>query len=164
MQESPQDQKFTVGDAKGEGTIAGGQTWDGVMIMNEYSWLLWNLYHACILVLATRSIYNVCYFLVDWWCELCGDDLLWDAILLCRFGLIYSKLIRTYSPFGIHTPCNGGHWELQLRTSTRRYRRTCVHTPSKRTCWSLRITLKGYNWEVHDPNAPAPKGCVHSGW
>jgi hypothetical protein len=27
--------KITVGDAEGEGTTAGGQTRDGVMIMNE---------------------------------------------------------------------------------------------------------------------------------
>jgi hypothetical protein len=42
-----------------------------------------------------------CFIFMDWWCELCGDELLWDAILLYRFGLISFKLIRAYSPFGI---------------------------------------------------------------
>jgi hypothetical protein len=76
------------------------------------------LYHDCVMVFATRSSYDVCYLLVDWWCELCGYELLWDVILLCQFGLVYSKLIRAYSPFGIHVHCNGCHWELQLRTGT----------------------------------------------
>jgi hypothetical protein len=28
------------------------------------------------------------------------------------YGLIYLRLIRAYSPFRIHTHCNGGHWGL----------------------------------------------------